>query len=48
MRTYDEQNDRVVVTASDSSNLADALERAHQKKYEAFIQFCRQEEVRIL
>ncbi len=40
-------NDGQVVTASDSHNLADVLERAQPKKFEEFVQFCRQGEFRI-
>ncbi len=41
-------NDGQVVTASDSRNLADALQKAQPEKFEEFIQFCRQGEFRIL
>ncbi len=40
-------NDGQVVTASDSRNLARALVKAQPKKFEEFVQFCRQGESRI-
>ncbi len=36
-----------VVTATDSRNLAGALENAQPKKFEEFVHFCRQGEFRI-